>query len=69
MPKKDAVVVNEIKEESKYLLSTLRKDSRRLFNISNAAFDGATASLDANSSYTIKEIKKIIDNWLKKPIA
>lgn len=65
--KKTTETVNADVCEVKYTLSNLRNYAKDLFNVSKAVFDGATEGLDTNKEYTVEEVKKVIDSWLKKP--
>lgn len=48
----------------KYPLESLAKNSRKLFGVSSCTFAGATAGL--SGSYTMAEIKSIIEEWCGK---
>lgn len=58
----------EAASEVKYTLSNLRNYTDELFNVGKATFDGATAELDTKKEYTVAEVKKVIESWLKKPV-
>lgn len=52
--------------EPKYRLEELRKHRLKLFGAEDCTFDGATAELDEDGEYTVKEIKETIERWGKK---
>ena len=52
--------------EQTYTLEKLRTNCRELFGVSTTTFAGATAALPNKKQYTVAEIKKVIDEWLKK---
>lgn len=49
----------------KFSISTLAKNSRKLFGVSQSTFAGATFGM--TGEYTVDEMKAIISKWLKKP--
>lgn len=55
------------KNEKKFTLKSLSKDSRRLFGVSNSTFAGATNDL-AEGEYTVDEVKKHIEEWGKREV-
>ncbi len=46
-----------------FSLAALRKECRRLFDISASTFDGATCELDPAKEYSVDDIKKAIEKW------
>lgn len=61
MSKKD-----EINADSKarvFSLAVLRRECRKLFDVSTSTFDGATCELDQNKEYTVEETKNVIEKW------
>lgn len=64
MPKDDAVS-NEVSKEPVFHLSSLRQNCRKLFQVSDSTFAGATHGLDPNKEYSVESIKKKIDDWKK----
>lgn len=54
------------KEISKFTIGTLAKNSQKLFGVSQSTFAGATFGI--SGTYSVDEMKAIIDKWLKKPI-
>lgn len=61
MNKKDEAVAD--KKAKAFPLSVLRKECRKLFDVSTSTFDGATCQLDQNQEYTVEEIKNTIEKW------
>ena len=55
-----------ISEEQKYPIDTLRENSYALFGVSTSTFDGATVGVTGKCS--VEEMKTIINKWLNKPI-
>lgn len=56
----------EIATESKarvFPLYVLKRECRKLFDVSTSTFDGATCELDQNKEYTVEEIKNVIEKW------
>jgi len=53
--------------ERKFPLKVLRENSIELFGVTSSTFAGAT-SQQKDQEYTISEIKKIIETWLKKEV-
>jgi hypothetical protein len=49
-----------------FTLAVLRENSRKLFNVSLAVFDGATYGV--KGEYTKAEMAEIINKWRKKVI-
>lgn len=49
-------------------LSVLRRECRKLFDISTSTFDGATYELDQKKEYTVEEIKNTIKKWEERSI-
>jgi hypothetical protein len=49
-------------------LTVLRRECRKLFDISSSTFDGATCSLDPNKEYSIEEIKNTINKWKERRV-
>lgn len=62
MPEKKRTL--EVSEPA-FSLAALQKHCRELFDVSKAAFTGATAGIE-NRDYTIKEMKSIIEAWCKQ---
>lgn len=58
--------ITEAVQEQKFKLEKLRNSARALYDISVSTFDGATANIDKDKLYSVKEIGDIIENWLKK---
>lgn len=50
----------------KFTVEKLRKDCSKLFGVSTSTYDGATYGLDGE--YSVKEMKDIINKWLKKEV-
>ncbi len=46
----------------------IRKDCLKLFGVTTSTFDGVTADMDTQNSYTIQEVQDTINNWLKKEV-
>jgi hypothetical protein len=61
MSKKDEVTAE--KQVNTYPLSILRKECRKLFDVSTSTFDGATYGLDQSQKYTVEEMKSTIEKW------
>lgn len=51
-------------EEKKFTISKLQEHCYALFGVPTSTFNGATAGL--NGTYTVSEVKKIIEEWYKK---
>lgn len=54
--------------ETKFTIRKLREYSLRLFGVPTSTFDGATAELGEDETYTVKEVKEIIGKWKKQKI-
>ncbi len=50
----------------KYTLEKLRENCMNLFGVSSSTFDGAAYGLDG--SYTISDMKNIINKWNSKEV-
>ena len=68
--KKDAPgnEVTQTEENSVFALGTLRQNCRKLFHVSDSTFAGATHSLDPNKCYSVDDVRKQLDNWMKRRI-
>ncbi|TCX51929.1 MULTISPECIES: hypothetical protein [unclassified Dehalobacter] len=60
MPKKEESAAEAIRV---FPLAALRKECRRLYDISASTFDGATAGLRPDKEYTVEEVKNAIEKW------
>lgn len=58
--KEEAAADSQAKE---YSLSVLRRECRKLFDVSTSTFDGATCGMDQDMEYTVEEIKNTIEKW------
>lgn len=67
MAEKKTVPAAAEKKERKIPLEKLRRSCVKLFGISPSTFDGAAVGL-TESKYTVKEMRAIIDKWLKKEV-
>lgn len=54
--------------ENAFSLEALRKGCRKLFDVSQSTFDGATCNLDSTKSYMIEEIKETISKWKERSV-
>ena len=52
--------------ERKITIEKHRRSCLKLYGITPSTFDGATVGL--NGSYTVEEMKAIIDKWLKEEV-
>ena len=53
-------------EATKYDIKELEKKCVVLFGVTTSTFVGATAGL--SGSYTVDEVKSILEKWLKKEV-
>ena len=65
-PVAEKLAVTKQPAEQTYTLEKLRANCKKLFGVSTTTFAGATAALPNKKQYTVAEIKKVIDEWLKK---
>lgn len=49
-------------------LAVLRRECRKLFDVSSSTFDGATCRLDPDKKYSIEEIKDTIKKWKERRV-
>lgn len=54
------------KQEKRFTLEKLRDNCVELFGITTTTFAGATAALPSKKLHTVAEVRKAIDEWLKK---
>ena len=62
----EASVKPEVKTDPVFTVEQLRPSARTLFGISQSTYDGATASIDGEQMFTVDEMRKHIDKWLKE---
>lgn len=54
-------------DERKFLYEVLKENCMRLFHVTSSTFIGATIGKE-NGSYSISEMQRLIDEWLKKEV-
>lgn len=72
-PPVEAAEVKEVRQPEKvskseptFTIAQLRPSARTLFGISQSTFDGATASIDGEKTFTVTEMRNHIERWLKE---
>ena len=53
--------------ERKFPYEVLKENCMRLFHVTSSTFIGATIGKE-NGSYSISEMQRLIDEWLKKEV-
>lgn len=53
--------------ERKFPYEVLKMNCMKLFHVTSSTFIGATAGKE-NEMYSISDMKKIVDSWLKKSV-
>ena len=53
-------------EEPTFTIEQLRPDARVLFGVSQSTYDGATASIDREQTFTVDGMRQHIERWLKE---
>lgn len=54
-------------DERKFSYEVLKENCMRLFHVTSSTFIGATIGKE-NGSYSISEMQRLIDEWLKKEV-
>ncbi len=54
-------------DERKFPYEVLKENCMRLFHVTSSTFIGATIGKE-NGSYSISEMQRLIDEWLKKEV-
>lgn len=54
-------------DERKFPYEVLKENCMRLFHVTSSTFIGATIGKE-NGSYSIPEMQRLIDDWLKKEV-
>lgn len=54
-------------DERKFSYEVLKKNCMKLFRVTSSTFIGATIGKE-NGSYSISEMQRLIDEWLKKEV-
>ena len=54
-------------DERKFPYEVLKANCMRLFHVTSSTFIGATIGKE-NGSYSISEMQRLIDEWLKKEV-
>ena len=54
-------------DERKFTYEVLKANCMRLFHVTSSTFIGATIGKE-NGSYSISEMQRLIDEWLKKEV-
>lgn len=54
-------------DERKFPYEVLKENCMRLFHVTSSTFIGATIGKE-NGSYSISEMRRLIDEWLKKEV-
>lgn len=54
------------KSEPRFTVAQLRPSARNLFGVSQSTYDGATASIDGEKTFTVTEMRNHIERWLKE---
>ena len=54
-------------DERKFPYEVLKENCMRLFHVTSSTFIGATIGKE-NRSYSIAEMQRLIDKWLKKEV-
>lgn len=49
-------------------LSVLKRECRKLFDVSASTFDGATHGMDPDKEYAVEDIKKAIETWRERRV-
>lgn len=62
----EAETGKKTEKEQKYSIEALKKVCTALFGVTTSTFVAATYNL--NGEHTVSEMKKHIDNWLKKEV-
>ena len=52
--------------EPTFSVEQLRPSARNLFGISQSTYDGATASIDREQTFTVDGMRQHIERWLKE---
>ena len=66
MAKKEEAVIE--KQIIIFPLAVLRRECRKLFDVSNSTFDGATCKLDPVKEYSIEDVKNTIKKWMERRV-
>lgn len=62
----EAETGKKTEKEQKYSIETMKKACITLFGVSTSTYIAATYNL--KGEYTVSEMKKHIDNWLKEEV-
>lgn len=54
------------RSEPTFTVAQLRPSARTLFGVSQSTYDGATASIDGEKTFTVAEMRNHIERWLKE---
>jgi len=49
-------------------LSALKRECRKLFDVSASTFDGSTHGMDPDKEYAVEDIKKAIKEWQERRV-